>query len=76
MCRNKPQKCNLSGVYSYNVRNQNTITMDAIMFAVNEKINSAQRLMQEAQTREKFEFRHGQYLAFIEVYSLLKNADL
>jgi len=50
--------------------------MDAILFAVNEKIMSAERLMQEAQTREKIEFRRGQYLAFMEVYSLLNNSNL
>lgn len=51
--------------------------MDAIIFAINEKAYQASILMNQYSNtdKEKFEFYRGQYLAFIEVYSLLNNSN-
>jgi hypothetical protein len=47
--------------------------IEAIMFAVNEKANEAAKKIHEVEDKVQSEFWHGQYMAFNEVYSLLKN---
>ena len=48
--------------------------MDALMFAVNKKAEYAANKMYEVEDEDKRQFWRGQYMAFNEVYSLLKNA--
>ncbi len=52
--------------------------MDAILFAVNEKAEEASQLMNlyKGGDHAIYEFYRGQYMAFNEVYSLLKNSKL
>lgn len=47
--------------------------IDAIMFAINQKANEAAKKIHEVEDEIQSEFWHGQYMAFNEVYSLLKN---
>ena len=48
--------------------------MDANLFALNEKANQASQLMGLYYLDPiKYEFYRGQYMAFNEVYSMLKN---
>ena len=48
--------------------------MDALIFAVNKKAEYAANKMHEVEDEDKRQFWRGQYMAFNEVYSLLKNA--
>jgi len=49
--------------------------LDALKFAVNDKANSASKLMNQYRDNDKskFDFYYGKYMALNEVYSLLKN---
>ena len=51
-------------------------TLDAIMFAVNEKANNASKLMEQYRNTNmvKCSFWLGQYQAFNEIYTMLNNS--
>ncbi len=48
--------------------------LDAMMFAVNEKANNASKKMNEYRCEsEEFNFYKGQFQAYTELYSMMKN---
>jgi len=51
--------------------------LDAIKFSVNEKSKNALTLMNQYKddyNKDKYNFYYGQYLAYIEIYSMLENS--
>jgi hypothetical protein len=50
--------------------------IDSMKFAVNEKAERSLKLMNQYRNdNDKFEFYHGQYLAFSEIYTMLSNVS-
>jgi hypothetical protein len=54
-------------------------TLEATLFAVNEKAKDALTLMNQYKddyNKDKYNFYYGQYLAYNEIYTMLNNTSL